>query len=246
MISPKAEPLRATIMFQYSGPTVPNRPTARGVDLHFGYMVLAAHLLLISMLTYLPPRLVTAPPPSAPFNVVIGDTVLPVAHVNEEGGVAHVAITEGASPFADEVIKAINQWSFAPGQLDGHAVASEVSVLMMFRPHALGNAGLRGPTFGFKAPKIPEGDHPSLPHFIFDPGWPVTQLGNEGVVILELDIADSGRVDGVRVVRDLPGMTDYAIGAVRQWDFTPAVVNGMPVAARAIVGISFVYPVLSR
>ena len=209
-------------------------------------MVLAAHLFLIFMLTYLPPRLVTAPPPLAPVNVVVGDTVLALAHINEEGAVAHVAITQGAPPFTDEVIKAINQWSFVPGQLDGNAVRSEVSVLMMFRPHALGNASLAGPAFGFKAPKIPKGDHPSLPHFIFDPGWPVTQLGNEGVVILELDIADSGRIDGIRVVRDVPGMTDYAIGAVRQWDFTPAVVDGMPVATTTIVGISFVYPVLNR
>ena len=51
---------------------------------------------------------------------------------------------------------------------------------MMFRPHAFGNAGLGGAAFGFTPPEIPAGNHAALPHHIFDPGWPITRLGNEG------------------------------------------------------------------
>ena len=36
-----------------------------------------------------------------------------------------------------------------------------------------------------------------------------------------LVITGSGRIEGIRVVHDISGITDYAIGAVRQWDFMP-------------------------
>ena len=115
----------------------------------------------------------------------------------------------------------------------------------MFRPHAFSNAFVGGPSFGFTPPEVPKGDHPVLPHFIFDPGWPI-QAVNAGVVVFELDIAESGGIDWIRIVRDVPAMADFAKDAVMQWDFTPAVVNGSPVSSRMIVAISFVLPVLRR
>ena len=69
---------------------------------------------------------------------------------------------------------------------------------------------------------------------------------NPGVVVFELDITASGRVDWIRIVRDVPATADFAKDVVMQWDFTPAVVNGSPVNSRMIVAISFLFPVLHR
>jgi len=93
---------------------------------------------------------------------------------------------------------------------------------------------------------VPKGDHPALPHFIFDPGWPVARYINEGVVVFELEITGSGRVDWICIVRDVPATADFAKDIVSRWDFTPAFVNGRPVRSRTIVAISFVTPVLSH
>ena len=198
------------------------------------------------MLGYQAPRLTTVVPSSAPWNVVIGNTVLVVAQVNEKGAVAVIRVMQGMTPFTDEAVKAVRQWHFDPAHLDGHAVASEISVLMMFRPRAFGNAFVGGPSFGFTPPEVPKGDHPVLPHFIFDPGWPIARYMNPGVVVFELDITASGRVDWIRIVRDVPATADFAKDVVMQWDFTPAVVNGSPVNSRMIVAISFLFPVLHR
>ena len=35
-------------------------------------------------------------------------------------------------------------------------------------------------TADLTSPEIPAGNHAALPHHIFDPGWPITRLGNEG------------------------------------------------------------------
>src|SRR5438309_3405413 len=174
------------------------------------------------MLGYQAPRLTTVVPSSAPWNVVIGNTVLVVAQVNEKGAVAVIRVMQGMTPFTDEAVKAVRQWHFDPAHLDGHAVASEISVLMMFRPRAFGNAFVGGPSFGFTPPEVPKGDHPVLPHFIFDPGWPIARYMNPGVVVFELDITESGRIDWIRIVRDVPALADFAKDTVMQWDFSPA------------------------
>jgi len=58
--------------------------------------------------------------------------------------------------------------------------------------------------------------------------------------------SESGRIDWIRIVRDVPATADFAKDIVRQWDFTPAVVNGRPVRSRTIVAVSFVTPVLNQ
>jgi TonB family protein len=51
----------------------------------------------------------------------------------------------------------------------------------------------------------------------------------QGVVILEATISDQGRVDSVRVLRSIPLLDQAAIDAVRQWEYTPTLLNGLPV-----------------
>jgi protein TonB len=61
----------------------------------------------------------------------------------------------------------------------------------------------------------------------------------EGVVILEAVIAEDGTVRDVRVLRSRPLLDDAAIDAVRQWRFTPTLLNGEPVAVVMTVTVAF-------
>ena len=51
----------------------------------------------------------------------------------------------------------------------------------------------------------------------------------QGVVILETVLDAQGRVDSVHVLRSFPLLDQAAVDAVRQWRFTPALLNGQPV-----------------
>jgi TonB family protein len=51
----------------------------------------------------------------------------------------------------------------------------------------------------------------------------------QGVVILEAIIGVDGRVEQVRVLRSIPLLDASAIEAVRQWQYTPTLLNGVPV-----------------
>ena len=182
--------------------------------------------------------------PSAPFNVVIGNTVFALATVNGDGEVSNVRVVQGVTPFAEETVHAVSQWQFTPVGRTGKSARTEVSVLVMFRPHAFGNFGVGGPTLGFATPPIPSGDHPVLPVLLFDPGWPIVSALRDGVVMFEVEIAKDGSMHEVRVLRDIPPTTDFARKTLEQWKFAPAVTGGQPVDSKIVVAISFVTPVI--
>jgi TonB family protein len=61
----------------------------------------------------------------------------------------------------------------------------------------------------------------------------------QGVVILEAKIEADGRVGDARVMRSIPGLDEAALDAVRQWEFTPTEVDGIPVPVIMTVTVNF-------
>ena len=63
--------------------------------------------------------------------------------------------------------------------------------------------------------------------------------GITGVVILDLIVGPTGRVDSVKVLRPLELVTDAAVVAARQWQYTPPTVRGKRVWMEITVSVSF-------
>ena len=63
--------------------------------------------------------------------------------------------------------------------------------------------------------------------------------GITGLVILEAIIDVTGSVRDVRVLRSVPLLDDAAVAAVRQWRFTPTLLNGQPIPVIMTVTVSF-------
>jgi len=61
----------------------------------------------------------------------------------------------------------------------------------------------------------------------------------QGVVILETVIGVDGRVDQLRVLRSIPLLDQAAIDAVKEWEFEPSTLNGVPVPVIVTVSVSF-------
>jgi protein TonB len=60
-----------------------------------------------------------------------------------------------------------------------------------------------------------------------------------GVVIIEAIIGTDGRVTEARVLRSRPFLDEAALQAVRQWTFTPTLLNGVPVPVIMTVTVHF-------
>ena len=73
------------------------------------------------------------------------------------------------------------------------------------------------------------------------PVYPAMALSTRvsGVVILEATISEDGRVREVRVLKSYPLLDQAAVDAVRQWRYTPTLLNGRPVSVLMTVTVSF-------
>jgi protein TonB len=66
----------------------------------------------------------------------------------------------------------------------------------------------------------------------------------EGLVILEATIDERGLVTDARVLRSEPLLDGAALAAVRQWRYTPTLLNGVPV--RVLMTITFNFKLSDR
>jgi protein TonB len=60
-----------------------------------------------------------------------------------------------------------------------------------------------------------------------------------GVVTIEATIDPEGKVMDARVVRSVPMLDQAALDAVRQWEYIPTLLNGVPVPVVVTININF-------
>ena len=69
---------------------------------------------------------------------------------------------------------------------------------------------------------------------------PIAQSARvQGVVIIEATIGPDGNVQDAKVLRSIPLLDEAALLAVRQWQFTPTLLNGFPVPVIMTVTVNF-------
>jgi protein TonB len=61
----------------------------------------------------------------------------------------------------------------------------------------------------------------------------------QGVVILECTISPQGRVSDVKILRGIPLLNEAALTAVKQWVYSPTLLNGVPVPVIMTVTVNF-------
>ena len=83
-----------------------------------------------------------------------------------------------------------------------------------------------------KEPKKLKNINPSYPDI-------AKQARVQGVVILECTISPQGKVTDVKVLRGIPLLDAAAIEAVKQWVYSPTLLNGVPVPVIMTVTVNF-------
>ena len=116
--------------------------------------------------------------------------------------------------------------------------------------------GVLGPEVGTPPPPPPPVQRPAGPIritnglkpptkvFQVDPVYPIMarQAHIEGIVILEATIGVDGKVIDAKVLRSIPLLDQAALDAVRQWQYTPTLLNGAPVPVIMTVTVTFTMP----
>ncbi len=74
-----------------------------------------------------------------------------------------------------------------------------------------------------------------------DPVYPaIAQAARvQGIVILEATLSPDGRISNARILRSIPLLDQAALEAVRQWQYTPTLLNGLPVPVIMTITVMF-------
>jgi protein TonB len=72
---------------------------------------------------------------------------------------------------------------------------------------------------------------------IYPPAAMAAKVG--GVVRIEALIDPSGKISHTRVTESVPELDQAAVDAVRQWEFTPTLLNGVPQPVFVTMTVNF-------
>lgn len=186
-----------------------------------------------------PLSLVAAPYPAQAFS---GGEILLDAKVDTRGKVTDVRVVQGQSPFLEEVLGAVQTWTFLPARQDGRDIEARVGIVFQFAQPYLPKLLAR--VHEYKETGTDSKDRGALPLYTLEPEYPTTSVG-EGSVVLNEIVDREGRVSSIHVVRDLASLTSPTVGAVRQWKFAPGKHGGEAVESGVIVVVTFRRPAVA-
>jgi TonB family protein len=137
------------------------------------------------------------------------------------------------------------------------ATDREVLAYVRLKPGAIGYLSASTDTPGVKVISIGKADSPGLPReevvevggaipmperiVNVAPDYPlIAKSGHvQGDVDIEVTIGPAGNIEKARVMRSIPMLDNSALAAVMKWKYKPTMINGMPVAVKTRVRVSF-------
>ena len=147
--------------------------------------------------------------------------------------------TTGAPVVAPDTIGAEPGIVFQPGDVDTSAIDSLVGGIGVEQV----TADALPPAVAAPPAPIRAGGNIKPPTRIkyVVPDYPAIAKANkvEGVVIIEAIIGTDGNVENAKVLRGKPLLDGSALEAVRSWQYTPTLLNGMPTAVIMTVTVQF-------
>jgi TonB family protein len=170
---------------------------------------------------------------------VEGKVVLEVT-VGVDGKPRDLQVTRGLGFGLDQnALVAVRDWHFVPGRRNGRSVESSIRVEVEFN---LKTAELNESIANDMATRIGPGVTPPQVVYRSDPVSPANgqSVTPGGGVVLDAIIPEDGIPRVIRVIRSLDWQSDEsAINALKQWRFSPAMKDGIPVKVRMNVAVEF-------
>jgi protein TonB len=165
------------------------------------------------------------PPPPAPPPVKKLESVKPIENPNAAPTVAPDKIAPERTELPEFADKPI------PGVIGGDNIDRVLPPPLVVKPPAPDQGPIR--VGGAVRQPIKVGG--------VDPVYPaIAQAARvQGIVIIEATIGADGHIINARILRSVPLLDQAALDAVRQWQYTPTMLNGVPVPVIMTVTVQF-------
>ena len=189
------------------------------------------------------PRIAEASDIKYPPNSIANGTVVIKASIDDLGRVQDVKVICDVVSLSPAAVEAVKSWKFRPATLAGKPIPSSVSIAVVFNP-ALDNPPKAFLTCASRGPDEQTQDQffsPPQALEVVYPRYPIQSVA-AGTVVLELTVNPVGEVENVRILRDIPSLTNNAVETTKNWRFRSAALNGRSVPSTTVVAFLFRRP----
>jgi len=177
-----------------------------------------------------------------PVDTIAAGAVSLLLSLDSSAKIQNVQILRDFPSLTSSVQTAVQNWTFSPATLHGQTVASELSVSVIFNLfNPAGGAALQSLVLSPPQTIPPDASQFTPPQITTASfaNYPANSV-SQGTVVLDVTVGKAGQVKTVRVIRDVPTLTQQAVAAVKTWQFNAATLRGQPIAAQIV--IAFVFP----
>jgi TonB family protein len=168
--------------------------------------------------------------------------------INEEGLVYEIRTNPDNNPILEEAaIEAVKEWKYTPTLLSGMPVPvmSTVTVIFQLKETPVAGEAQNFPsetrTSGREPIRVGANVQESKLIRRVEPIYPdlAMRARVQGQVVLVINVDEEGNVTDIKVASGHPLLNEAAVNAVRQWKYSPTLMNGVPVPVIATVTVVF-------
>lgn len=229
-LRPAAASIAATTMQSHSG-------VGAAIPIHYAIPLLLQHGIdwHTEQTNQLPPAPIDASPPSRlpvpisliaapyPFQALQGGEVILDGQVGRNGMLTDTQVVHGKPPFVDDVLSAVQTWSFKSVNSDPDLAHPRIAIVFQFASPTASPDAAKSRNYDLPRPDSTE--RPALPLVTTPPNISATSNA-EASVILTAEIDSSGVPSHIHVVSDLESLAPAVVEAVHNWQFSPAKCGG--------------------
>jgi TonB family protein len=206
-------------------------------------MVMSFAIHSFAQAPFKPPELISASDIPYPIRSIADGVVVVDASIDVNGAVTGVTVVRDVPSLTSPATSTIRTWKFSPATKLGRPEPSTFRIAVAFRPRSYFAADPSfTPVFSAAGPNhvdlgyVPPGIV-SVPY----PQYPINAAA-PGTVVIQVTVGKSSAIQHLKVVRDLPPFTQFALSATNKWRFQAATLDGKPIASN--LSIAFVFPPL--
>jgi TonB family protein len=217
------------------------------------FSLLAGAILLMSLVIapvrpdpgktpqYVPPNIRSASNIPYPVNTLAAGAVSLLLNLDSNAQIQNMQVLRDFPSLTSSVQNAVTTWTFTPAALKGNPVPSEISLTVIFNIfNPAGGAAYQSlvlPPPQSTDPDASQFTPPQITQASFA-NYPAASVA-QGTVVLDVTIGRAGQPKQIRVVNDLPTLTQQAVSAVKTWGFNAATIRGQPIPAQMIIAFVF-------
>jgi TonB family protein len=190
---------------------------------------------------YVPPDVLSASNIPYPVDTQAVGAVSLLLSLDNNAQIQNIQALRDYPPLTNSVQDAVQLWTFRPAVLKGNPVSSEISLTVIFNVfNPAGGAAYQSLVLAPSQSTNPDASQFTPPQITLASfaKYPAASTA-QGTVVLDVAIGRAGQPKQIRVINDVPTLTQQAISAIKTWKFNAATMKGQPISSQIIIAFVF-------